>query len=484
MTTKSAWPDTLLMEELIHHDSANATTTTTSAKNSWDLKKDNSVTFSIASFNILAEAYLTPRSHKNLPPSCANIVFDKKLRRKLLCDTLEKLTEVFDILCLQELDDALQDVVFERLENLGYSFVYAPRGGVPIKSSNVNADIAGDQTFMGGGNEKGQDDVRSDGCATFFCKKRWSCVKYNIVNFDDLAEENRPLLEEEEEEDSTQSSYKEHNANNFSKKKKKKSRHSPISGIIASYRRRNTALVVELQHNMSSRANHIVVANAHLYWHPGYEYVKLSQAHYLVHKVKEFVNESVTKDSQSGDDDESRRPIVLICGDMNSKPNSVVYNYFTKGMVDARLVAPWNFSYDEIQEQEELALQMEQLTMNHNTSQGTIDGCNEDLDQDPVVGVVDCGSDNGGFDNDKEDGSTCAMNKDEALSSLVNQSSALSQVNDPLLDDRSIAAIQPTTRYLLDVTLNKFSRWLRILGQDAVLETTEEEKLRTGEGKM
>lgn len=46
---------------------------------------------------------------------------------------------------------------------------------------------------------------------------------------------------------------------------------------------------------------------------------------------------------------------------------------------------------------------------------------------------------------------------------------------------------QPTeqkVRYLLDATLNKFCRWLRILGQDTALETEEEERQRTGKNKM
>ena len=42
----------------------------------------------------------------------------------------------------------------------------------------------------------------------------------------------------------------------------------------------------------------------------------------------------------------------------------------------------------------------------------------------------------------------------------------------------------PKIRYLLDASLNKLCRWLRILGQDVALETDQEEKLRTGEGEM
>jgi len=41
----------------------------------------------------------------------------------------------------------------------------------------------------------------------------------------------------------------------------------------------------------------------------------------------------------------------------------------------------------------------------------------------------------------------------------------------------------PQVRYLLDFTLNRLCRWLRILGIDAGLETEDEERMRTKEGK-
>lgn len=41
----------------------------------------------------------------------------------------------------------------------------------------------------------------------------------------------------------------------------------------------------------------------------------------------------------------------------------------------------------------------------------------------------------------------------------------------------------PEIRYLLDATLNRFCRWLRILGIDAALETEEEERIRTASDK-
>ena len=42
----------------------------------------------------------------------------------------------------------------------------------------------------------------------------------------------------------------------------------------------------------------------------------------------------------------------------------------------------------------------------------------------------------------------------------------------------------PKVKYLLDFTLNRLCRWLRILGLDAALETEKEEKERTRDAKM
>jgi len=42
----------------------------------------------------------------------------------------------------------------------------------------------------------------------------------------------------------------------------------------------------------------------------------------------------------------------------------------------------------------------------------------------------------------------------------------------------------PPVKYMLDYTLNRFTRWLRILGIDAVLETVEQEHDRTHGGKI
>ena len=319
---KSSWTENLKLSPVENLDSN---------------ESSKSLTFSITSFNILAEAYLTPRSHKNLPPAFEDVVFNKECRRKLLCTTLTKLTEMFDILCLQELDNALRDLVVKVMSKLGFGYIIAPRGDeTAICSPEVSVDIGSSYS------KNDEADVRSDGCATFFKSSKWKCVDYKIVNFDELADEDRPRFEDVMKSPSSLSTDRKNNRtspanadssmddNNDknetassndkpkSKPRKKKRKHNALSGIIASYRRRNAALLVEFQQKEQSsiKTRNIIVANAHLYWHPGYEYVKLSQAHFLLLKVKQFAarsNQELVLKYET--------PAIIICGDMNSKPN-------------------------------------------------------------------------------------------------------------------------------------------------------------------
>jgi hypothetical protein len=118
---------------------------------------------------------------------------------------------------------------------------------------------------------------------------------------------------------------------------------------------------------------------------------------------------------------------VVFCGDLNSPPHSSVYEYLSKGKVNAKLVAPW---YQHSIEQDE--------------------------EKNFLPGEKD-----------------------------------IHQVEDELAD-LSITAKEeekendtsPQIRYMLDFTLNRFTRWLRILGIDAALETEEEEIQRTRENNM
>jgi hypothetical protein len=126
----------------------------------------------------------------------------------------------------------------------------------------------------------------------------------------------------------------------------------------------------------------------------------------------------------------------ILCGDFNSKPNSHVHRYLAKGVVNAKFAAPWYYTDDE------------------------------------------------------EDSGKAKENEKVAISTQVGDPSKTASPEDIIvsgLQDLTIVSEspkEPQVRYLWDYTLNRFCRWLRILGLDAALETEEEERLRTKECKL
>ena len=480
----------------------------------------------ILSFNVLAESYLTPRSHKKLPECYAEVVFDKSKRRDLLRSILIKLASQFDVLCLQEVDNLIFPMIEECLtQKLDFGYVYSPRN--KNEKPNVSNDHSSERSssenagnnesfnidernIVKNGKKTNKKDSRSDGCATFYNRKKWKCIDYQVVQFDDLADESRPPLHSTHD-DFQPSKDTEHpmkmnlenddpqtvqnpNSNQQQHLKQPKAKHA-IPGIISSYQRRNTALIIRLQSKVTSKhplqrkekkSQEIVIGNAHLYWHPGYEFVKLSQAHYLLHKIKQF---AIIRHDDKDKSEHSRNQTtpIIVCGDMNSKPNSVVHQYFTKGHVDARTVAPWYHKYNP-------ELGKNQFDNDDELNQDPIFGINEDDDADEEstsknnnVQTQDVKKDN---DGDSISLSLSVMDLNESSSTIdgglkpletkpVQQTKRIPSYEEDDNEDSST-----TPKYLLDITLNKLTRWLRIMGLDAELENEKEEKARTGDGKM
>lgn len=296
---------------------------------------------------MLAESYLTRRSHRQLPRLYQNTVFQPSSRRALLDRRLQHFASLqVDVLCLQEVDMPLNV-----LKECGYDCIMTPTS----KEGN------------GAGG-------RVDACGIYYLKEKWRLVDYELVRFDDLATLG-----------STSSTII-----------------SNLQGLSTSFLRRNVGVVCRLQHIQSEKT--VVIANAHVYWNPSYEYVKLCQVHYMVQRAHAFSSSNKNEG-------------VVFCGDLNSPQHSLVHEYLAHGKVNAKRVAPW---------------------YRHSIEEAEVD-C---VAETPQV--------------------------EDQLAQL-----AISK------DDES-----PTIRYMLDFTLNRFTRWLRILGIDAALETEHEEIERTRENNM
>mmetsp|Transcript_35191 Transcript_35191/g.75981 ORF Transcript_35191/g.75981 Transcript_35191/m.75981 type:complete len:703 (+) Transcript_35191:95-2203(+) len=335
--------------------------------------------------------------------------------------------------------------------------------------------------------------------------------------------------------------------------------------MVRSFLRRNCAVLAHLKSNDTNES--LVVTSVHLYWHPGYEYVKLCQSKYLLDRVAAFASikdkdtnatTSSAANATKKDNNSNGRIPTIICGDMNSKPGSIVHQLFVEPHVDARAVAPWRYFWD--QDGEENYTEEEEEKKEDEDDKNEIGHVSErDEDRKDGQDPIDAGSLNslavvgGDASETKEEGgymmsgftmdfamycSTIEPNNEanggennsSGIKSEVGEasnpgevgqvkgyltkhpikhpalsSSSLSEVNEDISSNydqlkatfTSKAAIThitpqdyqhstppPPVKYMLDYTLNKFTRWLRILGIDAVLETIEEEHERTHGGDI
>jgi hypothetical protein len=163
---------------------------------------------------------------------------------------------------------------------------------------------------------------------------------------------------------------------------------------------------------------------------------------------------------------------IIWCGDFNSKPDSSVYRYITTGIVNAKAVAPW-YKIAQRQEQQENDKTIKTGALNATN-------CSISLDENNNSNSY---SKNLRADADEYNDSITTLKLDRLdLNDDSDEEELLPSGN----DNKHAAKFAPdlSVRYMLDYTLNKLCRWLRILGIDAALETEEEEKERTKDAKM
>lgn len=100
---------------------------------------------------------------------------------------------------------------------------------------------------------------------------------------------------------------------------------------------RNTvALVLKAFDKKNSKT--VYISNTHLYWSPKFNDVKAIQTKLLLNLLKDFINKS---DPHTNND--FSKTNIIMCGDFNSTPNSLVFNLLSRGEID--LLAAKEFSH-------------------------------------------------------------------------------------------------------------------------------------------
>jgi mRNA deadenylase 3'-5' endonuclease subunit Ccr4 len=259
----SSWVDKIdWITAAVEEDDASSNTETTKTD---DPLKNSCTTnvVSILSWNVLADAYCSPRSHPHLPLTFQRHVFDRPQRQKAVRERLRRMAVSLapDLLALQEVDPPLG--IAACMNELGYDGVETT--ATPSSSSSSS-----------GGKKDGAG--RVDACALYYLRDQWRCVDHEIVRLDDLAtlcssskSKSKSTTAAAATTDTadttiaTTTTTTNHNS--------RSNNHNCLQGVQASFLRKNMALLVRLEHLHTKRQ--LVVAVLHLYWNPVYEYVKV-----------------------------------------------------------------------------------------------------------------------------------------------------------------------------------------------------------------
>ncbi|CAO3591259.1 unnamed protein product [Absidia cylindrospora] len=143
-----------------------------------------------------------------------------------------------------------------------------------------------------------------DGCAMFYKSSRYKLVDHLLVEF------NKKGLERPD----------------FKASKDTYNRLMPKDNIA----------VFGLLEDLKTK-NVLVVTNSQIFWDPAFSDVKLVQIGIMIDELCQFVTRTVLSDDGKRNYNKRYSSIasvpMLICGDLNSEPNSGVYEYLTKGIL-------------------------------------------------------------------------------------------------------------------------------------------------------
>src|SRR5947207_11879531 len=96
--------------------------------------------------------------------------------------------------------------------------------------------------------------------------------------------------------------------------------------------RDNIAVACLLRHKQDGYR--LMVANAHIHWDPAFSDVKLVQVAMLMEELDDLTTKWSKHLKSSPSQDPTKVPVV-ICGDFNSTPDSGVYEYMSRGIIDS-----------------------------------------------------------------------------------------------------------------------------------------------------
>ncbi|XP_071829325.1 CCR4-NOT transcription complex subunit 6-like isoform X1 [Apostichopus japonicus] len=254
-----------------------------------------SAVFSVMCYNVLCDKYAT----RQIYGYCPTWALSWDYRKKGIMD--EILTGNADIICLQEVETEQYYNLFEpTLKQHGYQSVFSPKSRAKTMDSH-------ERKFV-------------DGCAIFYRTSKFLLVKEHLVEFNQLA-----MAKAQGCEDMLNRVMTKDNIG---------------LGLLLETREECYGAISALHPDMAGIRQRLLVANVHIHWDPEFSDVKLLQMMMFMQELQKIIDEESQSlrpggsnpSSRVGNNEENAIPLVL-CGDLNSLPESGVLEYIEKGRV-------------------------------------------------------------------------------------------------------------------------------------------------------
>lgn len=237
-------------------------------------------------YNILCDKYAT-RQHYGYCPQWA---LQWEYRKRGIMEEIKHYSA--DIIALQEVEtDQFYNLFLPDLRKIGYNGIFSPKSRARTMTEAERKHV--------------------DGCAIFYNSRKFRLVKENLIEFNQLAMANA------EGEGGKQMLNRVMPKDNIG-----------LAAIL------ETTDAVWADSKVGETGNQqLLVCTCHVHWDPEFSDVKLVQTMMLIHELRNIIEEScVSLRPGCPGPDTNSIPLVL-CGDLNSLPDSGVVEYLVKGRV-------------------------------------------------------------------------------------------------------------------------------------------------------
>ncbi|KAK3876545.1 hypothetical protein Pcinc_018673 [Petrolisthes cinctipes] len=246
--------------------------------------------FTVMCYNVLCDKYAT----RQMYGYCPSWALEWDYRKKGIMDEIKQY--LADIITLQEVEtDQFFNFFLPELKNEGYDGIFSPKSRAKHMSENERKYV--------------------DGCAIFWRTSKFNLVKERVIEFNQLAMANHDGSEDMLNRVMTKDNI----------------------GLAALLETKEAAWEnSEVAPDKSQIAQAVLVCTAHIHWDPEFCDVKLIQTIMLMSEIRQIISQIVDEAQHRS---RSARKIdpsgiqLLLCGDLNSLPDSGVVEFLTKGNV-------------------------------------------------------------------------------------------------------------------------------------------------------